>query len=208
LKNAFRDLADTSSARCTEEDLDQVWRAVSGDLPPETRRAMVARIAVDPAYAEAWRVAHELQQAHRGDLPASALVTPRSWSPAWLGLAAALLVGVGITLFQIPRQPENTFRTQAPYAVESPIPSDASLARDAFVLRWTPGPEGSRYQLRLTTEDLRVVAAASDIGTPEYRVPADSLSNLPAGSRLFWQVVVSMPNGERISSPTFVVRVQ
>jgi hypothetical protein len=53
-----------------------------------------------------------------------------------------------------------------------------------------------------------VVAAASDIGTPEYRVPADSLSNLPAGSRLFWQVVVSMPNGERISSPTFVVRVQ
>ncbi len=208
LKDAFRDLAATSPARCSDDDLDRVWRAVSGDLPAEERRSMIARVAVDPAYAEAWRVAHELQQARRGDLPATALLEPRSWSPAWLGLAAALVAGVGFGIFQIQRTPANNFRTQAPYAVESPMASDTALPRDAFVLRWTPGPEGSRYQLRVTTEDLRVIATVSDISAPEYRVPADSLSTVPAGSRVFWQVVASMPNGERISSPTFVVRAQ
>jgi hypothetical protein len=207
LRDAFRGLAATTPERCSEDELDRVWRAVSGDLPAEERRTLVDRVASNPAYAEAWRVAHELHRiAHEG-VPAVA-ATPRSWSPAWLGLAAALVAGVGFGLFQIQRAPADSFRTQPRYAVDSAIPSDATLPRDAFVLRWTPGPEGSRYQVRVTTEDLRVLVSESDVRSPEFRVPPDALENLSPGSRILWQVVASVPGGEQISSQTFVVRTQ
>jgi hypothetical protein len=208
LRGAFRDLAAASAGQCSEEDLDRVWRAVSGELPAEERREMVERLATDPACAEAWRVAHALQDARRGDVRVAAFGKTRSWSPAWIGLAAALVFGVAAGIYQIRRAPESMFRTQAQYVVESPIPSDSALPRDAFVLRWTPGPEGSRYHVRVTTEDLQVLTTASDISVPEFRVPPEPLSKVPSGSRVLWQVVASLPSGERVSSQTFVVRTQ
>jgi hypothetical protein len=209
LREAFRGLAATSSSRCSDEDLDRVWRAVSGELPAEERREIVERVAADPACAEAWRVARELQEIQSEGLPAVVTVQPRSWSRTWVGLAAVLVAGVAIGIYQIPRAPApDSFRTQSRYLVESPIPTDAPLPRDAFVLRWTPGPDGSRYQVRVTTDDLRVLTAASDVTAAEFRVPVDLLSSLAPGSRVFWQVVASLPGGESVSSQTFVVRIQ
>jgi hypothetical protein len=208
LKEAFRSLAATSPRKAPDDAIERVWRAVAGELPAEERRELVDRVAADPAYAEAWRIAHELRQAERGDSEGVAPAASPSWSPAWLGLAAALLFAVGVAIVQIQRSPADTFRTQASYVIESPIPSDASLSRDAFVLRWAPGPEGTRYQVRVTTEDLRVIATANDVAAPEFRVAPEQLSSVSAGSRVFWQVVASLPGGERVSSQTFSVRTQ
>jgi hypothetical protein len=169
---------------------------------------VVERVAVDPACAEAWRVAHELQESQREELSAVVPLKPRSWTPAWLGLAAGLVAIVGIGMFQITRAPVDTYRTETRYVIESPVSSDAALPRDAFVLRWTPGPDGTLYQVSVTTEDLMVLTTARDISVAEYRVPVDRLAKVPAGSRVLWQIVASLPGGERVSSQTFVARIQ
>ena len=91
--------------------------------------------------------------------------------------------------------------------MKSLVPPDVALPRDAFRLRWTPGPEESRYQVRVTTEELRVLATAADLTSPEFTVEPAVLS-LPSGASVFWQVDVSLPNGERLTSPTFITRVK
>ena len=79
--------------------------------------------------------------------------------------SSATAIGV-VSLLNPP--PGDEFRASPAFVVESLVPADAALPRDAFRLRWTPGPEGSRYQVRVTTEDLQVLATAADLTAPEF----------------------------------------
>jgi hypothetical protein len=207
LKDAFRAISADSRIDATEADIERVWRAVSGDLPAAERRDVVDRMASEPAVAEAWRVAHEVRRAQMGDAPVDIGSSPRSWTPAWIGLAALLVLSVGVSLVQF-RTPAETFRDSGRYVIESLVASDATLPRDAFVLRWKPGPDGSRYQVRVTTEDLRVLTTAVDLTAPELKIPPERLSDVAPNTRVLWQVVVALPGGETVSSQTFVVRAQ
>jgi hypothetical protein len=208
LKDAFRALSATSRVDVPEEDVERVWRAVSGDLPPAERRDVVDRMASEPGVADAWRVAHELRNAQISDAPVEVRSSARSWTPAWMGLAALLVLSVGVGLVPFRGAPADTFRDPGRYVVESLVASDATLPRDAFVLRWKPGPDGSRYQVRVTTEDLRVLTTAADLSAPELTLPRDLLSDVGPNARVLWQVVVALPGGETVSSQTFVVRAQ
>jgi hypothetical protein len=208
LRNAFQALGETSGGRCSEEDLERIWRAVAGELPAAERRELVDRLATDPACAEAWRVADELWRASEGEGTATAVQPGRSWTPSWLAAAAVLLLGVSIGLVSwLNRLPGDEFRDPGGYEIVSLVPSE-TLPRETFRLRWTPGPQGSRYQVRVTTEDLRVLATAEDLTMPELVVERDQLASLPRGARVLWQVDVALPSGERVSSPTFAARVQ
>jgi hypothetical protein len=207
LKDAFRAISADSRIDATEADVERVWRAVSGDLPAAERRDVVDRMASEPAVADAWRVAHELRRAQMGGTPVDIGSSPRSWTPAWIGLAALLVLSVGVSLVQF-RTPADTLRDSGRYVIESLVASDATLPRDAFVLRWKPGPDGSRYQVRVTTEDLRVLTTAVDLTAPELKIPLERLSDVAPNTRVLWQVVVALPGGETVSSPTFVVRAQ
>jgi hypothetical protein len=209
LKAAFRDLAAASDEPCTDEEVDRIWRAAAGDLDADGRRDLVDRMAANPAAAEAWRVAQAMREVQGYGAPA-ATGARHSWSPAWIGLAAALTLAVGLGLFQLNRAsapPADVYREQSISSVESLIPADTVLARDAFVLRWSPGPAGSRYLVRVTTDDLRVLTTVADVNTPEVTIPAAALDGAGAGSRVLWQVVTTLPSGQTVSSPTFVVRV-
>jgi hypothetical protein len=208
LKDAFQAVAAQSSQECPAADLEKVWEAVTGTLAIEERRDLIDRMATDPALAQAWRVAQELEKARQNDV----MLAPRrtaGWLPASLmGLAAALVVAVGAATIYFNRTPADTFRAGGGYAVESLIASDAALPRDAFVLRWKGGPDGSRYAVRVTTEDLTVLTTAAELTAPELTVPRDALAPLASGARVLWQVVLSVPGGETVSSQTFVARVQ
>jgi hypothetical protein len=209
LRAAFRALGDTARETCSEEDLERIWRAVAGELPAAERRVLVDRMATDPACAEAWRVAEELRRASQGESISSATPLVRSWSRSWLATAAVLVLGVAIGLVSWLNRPQgDEFRNLPGYVVDSLVPSEAPLAREAFRLRWTPGPQGARYQVRVTTDDLRVLATADDLTVPELLVERERLTSLSPGARVLWQVDVVLPNGERVSSQTFVVRVQ
>jgi len=213
LAEAFRALGSTDDTEVPEDLRERIWLAVSGALPPEERRDLVERTVTDPACAEAWRVASELWQASQASAAAAtALTAPvpaARWAPRWLAAAAVLLLGAALGVISLlNRPPGDEFRASPDFAVESLLPAGAALPRDAFRLRWTPGPEGSRYDVRVTTEDLRVLATAADLTTAEFAVEPAVLAGLPGGASLLWQVDASLPNGNRLASPTFIVRVE
>jgi hypothetical protein len=210
LRQAFTTLAEPPVPEISEDVRERIWLAVSGVLPADERRDLIERMAVDPACAEAWRVAHEMWLASQESVPHD--VTPARavcWTSRWLAAAAALLFAttVGIVLL-FDRPPADEYRTAPGYTVVSLIPADMPLPRDAFRLHWTPGPDGSRYQVRVTTDDLRVLATAADLTVAELVVEPAALASQPDGATVFWQVDVVLPAGERITSPTFAVRVR
>lgn len=208
LRRGFHSLADEAPGECSAADLAAVWSAVRGELDADARRALVDRLASDPALAEAWRVAQALGSP---DAPVVAAVSaPRpSWPAPWLAAAALVILGVSAALL-VPqlRRSEPMLRQPGVYTVDSLLVPEATIPRDAFALRWTAGPDGSRYRVRVTTEDLRVIATASDLTAPVFRVPPDDLAAVPAGGVVFWQVDVTLPANARVSSRTFVTRVQ
>jgi hypothetical protein len=211
LREAFRALAETSEGDCSEEDLDRIARALAGELPASERRDLIDRLTTDPALAEAWRIAAEL----RGATATAESAPPRGrrfavGPRAWLAAAAVLfVVASGVVVIQRwQREGNDTFRASNQYVVESFVAEDASLPRDAFRLRWTPGPPQSRYQVRVTTEDLRVLTVAADLPAAELVVDRDLLSQVAPGARVLWQVDVTLPGGGRVSSQTFTTRVQ
>lgn len=210
LREPFQALSALPGPAPSDDVRERIWLAVSGELPPAERRALVDRMATDPACAEAWRVAHEIWRAFQ---PAANVARPirATWrTSSWLAAAAVILLvtNVGIVSLLNNRPPADEFRAAPGYTVTSLIAADTSLPRGKFLLQWAPAPEGSRYQLRVTSGDLRVLVSAPDLMTPEFVVLPAQLSALPDGAAVFWQIDVALPTGERITSPTFVVRVK
>ena len=115
--------------------------------------------------------------------------------------------GIGVVTL-LNREPADVYRATRSYVIESRLPADAALAPTAFRLEWTPGPEGSRYEVRVTTDDLRVITTMSDLTAPELVVRPEALSGLAPGTHLLWQVEASLPDGERVMSRTFMTRVE
>jgi hypothetical protein len=211
LKTAFHALGAGNGRECSSDDLDRVWRAMDGTLGADERRELIDRLASDPDLAEAWRVARELHAASEAHAPAR--TAPRravtGWRSGWLAAAAVLLAAIGsVVVFQRIQPADDTFRAGDSYSVESLIDAAAALPRDQFRLRWTPGPPDTRYQVRVTTEDLQVLTVAADLPAAEVVVARDSLSPVASGGRVLWQVTARLSGGRTITSATFVTRVQ
>jgi hypothetical protein len=214
LADAFRALNEPPGEALSDEDREQIWQAVSGVLPAEERRALVDRMARDPACAEAWRVAHEMWRASQDGVASAAgpemgAARPRRWAASWLAAAAVLLVGTTIGLVSL-REPGrgDEFRSTGGYVIESRLAADSALPREACTVRWQPGPAGSRYQVRVTTAELDAVVTAADLEVPQFTVPADRLSSVATGAIVLWQVDAFLPDGQRVTSRAFVTRVR
>ena len=209
LRTAFATLAEWPGPELSDEARERIWLAVSGELPADERRELIDRMAADPASAEAWRVAYEMWTASQGFVePAMAPVRSRPWTSPWLAAAAAMLIATTVGVGLLLNRPDvDEFRTSTGYTITSLV-QDTLLPRDAFRLQWTSGPDGSLSQVRVTTEDLRLLATASDLTAAELVVAPEALQSLPSDATVFWQVEVALPTGERITSPTFAVGVQ
>jgi hypothetical protein len=211
LRAALRALAEGARPGEKCPPPERLWATLRAELPVDERREVIDHMASCPSCAEAWRLAVEI---HPGPLPAAA-PERRSWpaslfaapSSVPLAAAAALVVAIGAGLFVLresgpPSKPG--YREAGPSAIRSLVPEGESLPRDAFRLRWSPGPEGARYDVRVTSESLDTVASARGLTEPSYLVPESALASLPAGTRLLWQVQARLPDGERRDSPTFI----
>ena len=186
---------------------ETIWAAVRGELPRELRE-VVEHTASCEACAEDWRLAAELvrQEAAADSAPGKVLQGRFGrWRPlmAAAALAAGLLVAVGIyrTGGFGPGQP--TYREAESETIHSLLPADQALPRQGAALRWSPVPGAESYDVRISTEDLRLVLTAQGLKAPSYSIPESALASLPPGSKLLWQVEAAFPDGSRRSSPTF-----
>jgi hypothetical protein len=186
---------------------ETLWSAVRGELPKERMAAVVDHVAACAACAEDWRLAAEIVRQEERAAAGPAKVIPGrfgQWRPlaAAAALAAGLLIAVGLYHTQQPPR-EPTYREARHAGIRSLLAEGQALPRQAAVLRWSPLAGASSYDVQVSTEDLRPVAAAKGQTATEYRIPESALAGLPAGSRLLWQVDAVRADGTHENSPTF-----
>jgi hypothetical protein len=212
---ALREAAFESETGDGPPDAALVWEAVAGALAPESRREVVDRVAKDPGWAEAWRLAVEVHRSVQDAAEdANETTTTSGKSGFWkrFGVLAAaasvlVLVGGGVLVREV-LAPGSVYRSPTDEEIRSLLSEDLPVSRDGVELRWTSTGPGSRYEVTVTTESLRVVAAARDLEDPRFLVPPAALAELSSGAKLFWRVTARSRDGTDIHSPTFVVTIQ
>jgi hypothetical protein len=208
MQEAFlaRAAADPPGEGCP--DPERVWAAAQGELGAGEMRSLLDHAAGCGACAQAWQLARELSAAPAEGSLAS--TRPRARSAAtWIGVAAAaaalLLLAVALPLLRSGGEPAApVYRAAGREPVRSLLPEEVPLEREGCVLRWTPGPAGSRYQLELAGESHGLLPAPPLLDEPSYAVPPAHLEPLAPGERLLWRVTVVGPEGYETASMTFL----
>lgn len=229
LQQAWRERAATGRPGTDCPDPEAIWEALRGGLGEREAGRIVRHTASCPACAEAWRLAREMgaMEARSAGEPAVVRVrfdrrdrrAPRLLMPLALAAGLALLLGIGAAVVFMGQEPEDpgvdpgkspgvVMRTTGTESIRPKISEDMPLPKDAFRLAWSPGPEGTRYTVRITTRELETVHLAEGLSSNEHTVPATVLDDLAPGTRLLWQVQAFYPDGRRVTSPTFFVTIQ
>jgi hypothetical protein len=209
LRAAHRSTGFDARPRADCPEAARLWDAAAGTLPVEERRDLVDHTAGCPVCAEAWRLLVEIRSLSGMATSVSANAPGRAAVSRWpaLAMAAAMLLAVagGVVLLRGPQGATAPgFREPVVPGVRSLVPPDAPLRREDFWLRWSPGPEGSRYEVFVTDESLATLASARDLAEPSFVVAAPALDSLGPGARVLWRVRVTLPDGQRRDSETFV----
>lgn len=210
LRGHLRVLADVQTPTPDCPTTDRLWKAVHGDLRRDELIEVLEHLAACGACAEAWRLAREIDAAEEAAVDSS---RARRRAVRWLPLAAAaalVFVLISVGLYLIPPTQQSTtpvFRAGPTLDIRSLVPEDEPMPRAGLRLRWTPGPEGSLYTVRIRSEEFAPLVTAEGLSSPEYLVPDDRLLDLES-DRFLWQVVVFPPEGGQSTSSTFFVRVE
>lgn len=205
LRAAFQRLGE--GAELEGIDADLVWRAVSGQLPPQQLEDVVERVAKDPSWALAWRLARELRAASEEGTARRGLRLAWSRGIRYGALAAGLVAATAAGYWYVNRLPEPGYREPGAAAIESLVPEGQGLPRSRCVLLWT-GPRGATYAIRATSDDLVRVHTATGLKETRYQVPESFLSAFPPKARLLWRVEARLSDGTVVAGPTFVVRLE
>jgi hypothetical protein len=201
LREAFASLANEKPEEPEETvDAGRIFDALYGEMSPDERQAVVDELLVNPAAAQAWRLAREIPP----DVAPKRSTAPVSWK--WMSIAASVVLALGLGWqFVAPRDAvEPPYRSTETRAIQSALPRDAVLARTEPVLRWT-GVDGARYRVRVLTTELAVLEESAESPARDYTLSEDTLRRIPPGSRILWQVEGRVPGEAVIVSPTFTI---
>jgi hypothetical protein len=196
------------------EDVARVWAAAAGELSPEETTEMVDRMVASPALMEAWQLAVAMQRQMQPAAPPAPvpLLRPspaRTWGWA-AGLAAAAMLAIGIVLPLLRERGPTAverYRGERTAAGDSLLEEGAALPREAFLLRWWPGPRGAVYAVVVTDEMLAPIAEGKGLENNRFQVPAGALARVPDGATVLWQVTMSEGGGTLVRSMTHRQRV-
>lgn len=226
LRQAFVAGADVAGGGTPGDERDdcpspeRLWAAAAEELPVAERRAIVDHTSRCAACAEDFRVVaalvHQSPAYQAAALARKPAFDPIGWlegffrklmaptyRPAWAAIALVLVAGVVIS-YQRRLDPDEppVYRGAEDAEIVSLLEAAPRLPRQAALLRWK-GPEGARFELTITTAELRKVHQALDLEQNTYQVPEEVLTSIPDGSRLLWRVEAVLPDGRRVSSSTF-----
>lgn len=203
LRRSLSAHAGTSREGCPSAEA--VTAAWSGGLEGTEREAVVDHLGRCRDCAE------EVQQLRSLELWshvwARRLKPMRGWVRRWPAWAAAALILLGLPLLvTLPESGPPVTREQPEAAIRSLLPESTPVPRDRVVLRWSEAGEGARYSVSVLTLDLRPLARAEGLERPEYAVAPATLEPVPRGGQIVWAVEARWSDGRRLSSPTFVTR--
>ena len=226
----LRSLFEGQSGRRTGEtcpEPDVLWASTRGELDPAENRRVIEHTGRCPSCAEDWRLARHLgrdaggREAEGSVVPLAGAADGRrettlGHSMGRLALAASVLLAVAVVALWIPQtrlgDDPGSIRSGRGAGADGPriealTPEDRPLSRDEPVLRWR-GPEGARYDLTVTVPRTGAVHRAPRLEGTEHRLPAGVIAALPPGTRLDWQVKATLPDGDELLSPTYLVRLE
>ena len=182
-------------------EAEQIWRAVALETSASDRRALIDHVATCVRCAENWRLANELVE--RAPAPAGALRRHRAVGLPQLALAAASLIAVvGLGWFALHRGTDPSALRATEPGIRSLLEDGGTLPRERFLLRWTPGPPGTIYDVEIATTELKLVTRGLALTTPEFLVPEGTLANLAPGTSIAWRVEATLPDGRVVTSVT------
>jgi len=190
---------------------DAIWASAHGELPPEENRRVIDHTGRCPSCAEDWRLARFVGRPT--DKQPGRLATGTTGTISrhrWLAAAAVVLIAVlgGVELHQIRTEDhEVVLRDQPGEAIESLTPEDQPLSRDHATLRWS-GFEGATYELFVLAPRVTVLVREEGLTESRYTLPAHALAELDSGTELLWHVEAVLPDGSRVASQTFRVRIE
>jgi hypothetical protein len=182
---------------------DTALKLVMGELNRSAAREFSDHAGMCPPCAAAWRLA----RAWADEVPRSRLVGRRPIGVYALVAAAALALAFVLLPSGLELRPP-VMRSPDTTAARSLLDEDATLSVTEARLRWSAGPDGARYEVRVTDTALRSIAGPVTLSDPEYQVPVESLSDLADGDRILWQVETVLPDGSRSTSRTFSARIR
>jgi hypothetical protein len=205
LRQAF---AADGAIRTDCPDGDALWRLASGSA----ESALAARIADHlprcPSCVVALRLAHELGESPRPRAGAATSMRRVAFTGIVVAVAASVLVWLGMRNVPPPHDEPTIYRGPTPGAeVLAPLDPDRAIAATDALLRWSPGPPGTRYDVYVSSENLDEIASAQELDVPEFRVPADALT-ASRGAVVLWSVEARLPDGTLIVSSTWTTRVE
>lgn len=209
LREAFAALGERAAPGPGCPEPDRLWAAATGEAPVEERHEIIAHTASCASCASAFRLARGLSEdesRQAGPVEPDSRLVRRPWLRWAAPLAAALILAVVIP--GIRRNAPAPYRGGESPEIVAEIPEAAALPREQADLRWSAGPPGSRYEVRVLTPEGREIAVESDLTTPQYRIPPSALQGVEAGSLLYWQVKALPPDGTSVASKTFSVRLE
>ncbi len=203
LRREFASLGARAAPSADCPDPERIFIAVRGELDAAGVRALMDHTAGCGSCAEDWRLARELMES----VPAAAPARGARRPVGWLALPAAAAVVAALSAILLgPSHPR--YRDGEVVLIRSLLDESRPLPRRSLVLRWTPGPKGSRYDVLVATSALAPLFSARSLEFAELVVPERNLAGLPSGARLLWRVEAMLPEGGRAASATFVARLE
>jgi hypothetical protein len=188
---------------------ETIWDAVHARLSAEEASGVVDHIAACPSCAADWRIAMRSDQR---EVPGSVVpMRPRRTTLRWTVFATAatvILAALLVTVFRDRDAGVPVYRTGDEARIESLVPEDHVLSREAAALRWSPAGEDALYSVEVGTLELVPLASAHDLKATEFTVPSEALRSVAAGESIVWQVEASLPDGRHIASEAFISRIE
>lgn len=182
---------------CPEPEL--LWALANGSVD----ESVLDHVTGCPSCQEAVRLGRVLVSEPAPETAANG----SRWGIAVLGAAlAAGIVGVIVLRPPVETPDADVIRGELAVPLRSATPD--AVPRSAAELRWSAGPEGTVYDVRVLDERLQPVAEAVGLQVPHWTIPADRLQHLPAPASLQWRVIARTPEGRQLSSPTWAVRIE